>query len=113
MIILFFVLLFSVKNFAEEPIIKSLHVYKNSDVTVLPVINQNSSDKLTISFDIEAEHEPDFNIIFKFMIHYFLRVLMYPFSKAILIIDIRESATSFLLIFFRWFSTVYGLIPNL
>ncbi|MCB9209047.1 MAG: DUF5103 domain-containing protein [Ignavibacteriales bacterium] len=66
MIILFFVLLFSVKNFAEEPIIKSLHVYKNSDVTVLPVINQNSSDKLTISFDIEAEHEPDFNIIFKF-----------------------------------------------
>jgi hypothetical protein len=45
--------------------IKSLKVYSNRDQTSLPVIN-SSSDLLTIEFDVKADYEPMFTIIFKF-----------------------------------------------
>ncbi len=64
--ILFLLVLLAVNIFAEEPIIKSLHVFVNRDITGLPVLRMNSSDKLNIAFDVEAEHEPSFNISFKF-----------------------------------------------
>ena len=66
MIILILTLLFINTNFASEPVIKSLQYYANSKVTTLPILRMGSTDKLTISFDIEAKVEPSFNIIFKF-----------------------------------------------
>ncbi len=53
-------------SFASDPIIKSLQFYSNKNVTKLPVLRMNSNDKLTISFDVEADSEPSFNIKFKF-----------------------------------------------
>lgn len=50
---------------ASEPVIKSLHYYSKA-VTTLPILRINSNDHLTISFDIEAENEPNLNIKFKF-----------------------------------------------
>jgi len=53
-------------NQAKEPILKSLQYYVNKNTKMLPVLKMHSGDKLTISFDIEAPHEPSFNIKFKF-----------------------------------------------
>jgi Type 9 secretion system plug protein 1st domain len=53
-------------SFASDPVIKSLQFYSNKNVTKLPVLRMNSNDKLTITFDVEAESEPSFNIKFMF-----------------------------------------------
>lgn len=59
-------LLLATTCFANDPIIKSLQYYSNQNVTKLPVLRINSTDALTINFDVEAEEEPSFNIKFKF-----------------------------------------------
>jgi len=66
MIILILVFVFLNINLASEPIIKSLQYYSGNKKTTLPILRMHSNDKLTISFDIESDSEPSFNIIFKF-----------------------------------------------
>lgn len=66
MIILFLTLFLLNTSFASESVIKSLQYFVNNKVTKLPVLRMASNDKLTISFDIKADNEPSFNIIFKF-----------------------------------------------
>ncbi len=63
-----FILLFAFYSFnsAQEPIVKSLQVYPNNNILDLPVIRIGTSDKLNIEFDVEAEEEPAFSIVFKF-----------------------------------------------
>lgn len=66
MLIILLLLSFLNTQLYSEPVIKSLHYYANGDITKLPILNLDSRDKLTISFDIEADSEPVFNIVFKF-----------------------------------------------
>jgi hypothetical protein len=56
----------SLTIFASEPVIKSLQYYVNQNLTSIPIIKMGTSDKLTISFDVESKREPSFNILFKF-----------------------------------------------
>jgi len=60
------IFLLATSIFASDPVIKSLHTYPNNNLTKIPVIRMGTSDKLTVEFDVEAEHEPSFNIKFKF-----------------------------------------------
>jgi len=66
MIILIIIFTMLNSSFASEPVIKSLQIFVNKNITDLPVLRINSNDKLSITFDVEAEHEPSFNIHFKF-----------------------------------------------
>jgi len=66
MIAIIFLFAFFSLNLAQEPIIKSLQVYPNNNITGLPVVRFGTNDKLNIEFDVEAEEEPSFSIVFKF-----------------------------------------------
>lgn len=66
MILSFLTFLFIWQFNSNEPVLKSLQYYVNNNVSKLPVIRMNSSDKLTINFEIESIYEPSFNIKFKF-----------------------------------------------
>ena len=66
MIIILILFAFFSLSHAEEPVIKSLQVYSNNNITELPIIRIGSRDKLHIEFDIDSEHEPGLSIIFKF-----------------------------------------------
>lgn len=63
-----FLLLFAIFSsiLAQEPVIKSLQVYSNNNITGLQVLRLGTSDKLHIDFDIDSEHEPALSIIFQF-----------------------------------------------
>ena len=63
--ILFFLIVFlPVFSQAQENIaVKSLLAYPDDNVTELPVISEN---KLTIEFDLQAEHTPQLSVVFRF-----------------------------------------------
>ncbi len=50
-------------NAQQEITVKSLIAYPGGDITALPVI---TGDKLTIEFDVQAEHVPHLSIVFRF-----------------------------------------------
>ncbi len=51
--------------FASDPVIKSLQVFVNNEITSLPVLKLNSNDKLNIYFEVESKSTPSFAIHFK------------------------------------------------
>lgn len=59
-------LIFFCNLFSQEIVIKSLHYYVNNEKYKLPIMKFNSRDRLRISFEIEAEYEPNIDILFKY-----------------------------------------------
>ena len=60
--------LFFSQAFPQGLEIKSMKVYANNDVTSFPVIlsDNNSSQKLTIEFDVNSQSNPNLSIVFRF-----------------------------------------------
>ncbi|PID58184.1 MAG: hypothetical protein CR986_08170 [Ignavibacteriae bacterium] len=63
-VLIIFILWFAVLH--GQVAIKSLKTYTSRSETELPVLQMNSNNKLNIYFEVEAETQPSFNIIFKF-----------------------------------------------
>lgn len=62
-LVLFTAIFSAALNAQQEISIKSLIAYPGDDVTSLPVL---TGDKLTIEFDLQAEHVPQLSIVFRF-----------------------------------------------
>ena len=62
--LLIFFLLYPVKSFPQEFIIKSLNVYTSDNLTSLPVLT--GGNKLVIEFDVQGTFIPNMNIVFRF-----------------------------------------------
>jgi len=62
--LLIFFLLFPVKSFPQEFIVKSLNVYTSDNLTSLPVLA--GGNKLVIEFDVQGKFVPNMNIVFRF-----------------------------------------------
>ena len=62
---IFLLLLFTASSLiADDPYIKSLRAYKDGNELSAPIIR--NGEKLKIEFDIEANHSPDFILLFRF-----------------------------------------------
>ena len=62
--ILFFVLIFSVVQFSQEFVVKSLIAYTTDSNTSIPVVS--GGNKLVIEFDVQGDFTPNMNIVFRF-----------------------------------------------
>ncbi|MCU0405656.1 MAG: DUF5103 domain-containing protein [Ignavibacteriaceae bacterium] len=62
--LLIFFLVFPVKSFPQEFIVKSLNVYTSDNLTSLPVLA--GGNKLVIEFDVQGKFIPNMNIVFRF-----------------------------------------------
>lgn len=62
--LLIFFLVFPVKSFPQEFIVKSLNVYTTDNLTSLPVLT--GGNKLVIEFDVQGKFIPNMNIVFRF-----------------------------------------------
>ncbi|MCU0332113.1 MAG: DUF5103 domain-containing protein [Ignavibacteriaceae bacterium] len=62
--LLIFFLVFPVKSFPQEFIVKSLNVYTSDNLTSLPVLT--GGNKLVIEFDVQGKFIPNMNIVFRF-----------------------------------------------
>lgn len=62
--ILLLSLVFFLNSFAQDIVIRSMHVYTSDDEKSFPVVSKGN--KLVISFDVQSEFVPSFNIVFRF-----------------------------------------------